>query len=193
VRRRSVGGEDVVPRSETGGPALPLRDPHPAAAEKIAELGARQVNLYRALANAPDMLDAWLRFAWSVRDDCTTPRVLRELMILRTANVMRSDYEWHQHRDMAHRAGASAEQVDAVSAWQTSECYSERERAALMLTDAMLTGHVNDEVQEVLAWHFSDQERVELVVTAGFYAMVPRVLDALRVPIEETRPSPPRF
>ncbi|WP_433035504.1 carboxymuconolactone decarboxylase family protein [Actinomycetospora sp. CA-053990] len=117
--------------------------------------------------------------------------MLRELMILRTANVMRSDYEWHQHRDMAHRAGASVEQVDAVSAWQTSECYSERERAALMLTDAMLTGHVNDSVQEVLARHFSDQERVELVVTAGFYAMVPRVLDALRVPIEDARPSPP--
>jgi hypothetical protein len=29
------------------------------------------------------------------------------------------------------------------------------------------------------------------VVTAGFYAMVPRVLDALRVPIEEDPPSAP--
>lgn len=70
-----------MPTSGTVDPALPLRDPHPAAAEKTAHLGAKQLNLYRALANAPDVLDAWLRFAWSLRDDCTTPRALRELMI----------------------------------------------------------------------------------------------------------------
>jgi 4-carboxymuconolactone decarboxylase len=178
-----------VPRSEAVGPALPLREPHPAAAEKIAGLGARQVNLYRALANAPDMLDAWLEFAWSLRDGCQTPRMLRELMILRTASVMCAVYEWHQHEAMARRAGATAEQLDAIPAWQTSSCYSDRERAALMLTDAMLTGHVNDNVHEELARYFSVQERVELVVTAGFYAMVPRVLDALRVPIEEDAPQ----
>jgi 4-carboxymuconolactone decarboxylase len=177
--------------SGTAGHALPLQEPHSAAAEKIAQLGARQLNLYRALANAPHMLDAWLQFAWSVRDECTTPRLLRELMILRTANVMRSDYEWHQHKDMAHRAGASAEQIDAISAWQTSGCFSEKERAALMLTDAILTGYVDDNVHQELGRHFSDGERVELVVTAGFYAMVPRVLDALRVPIEEDPPSAP--
>lgn len=180
-----------MPNSTTRGPALPLQEPHPAAAEKIAELGARQLNLYRVLANAPDMLDAWLDFAWSLRDNCTTPRVLRELMILRTASVMRADYEWHQHRHMAGRAGASDAQLDAISAWQTSQCYTARERVALMLTDAMLTGHVNDDVQQELARHFSDQERVELVATAGFYAMVPRVLDALRVPIEEDPPQGP--
>lgn len=178
-----------MPSSESAGFGLPLLEPHPAAAEKIAQLGARQLNLYRSLANAPDMLDAWLRFAWSLRDDCTTSRVLRELMILRTASVMRADYEWHQHQDMARRAGVSSEQLDAISAWQTSECYSDRERAALMLTDAMLAGHVNDSVQQELARHFSDQERVELVATAGFYAMVPRVLDALRVPIEDDPPE----
>ena len=70
-----------------------MPDPHPSAAGKIAELGAGQLNLYRALANAPDLLEAWLDFAWSLRDDCMTPRLLRKLMILRTASVMRSDYE----------------------------------------------------------------------------------------------------
>lgn len=164
--------------------AVPLREPHAAAAEKIANLGAHQLNLYRALANAPDVLDAWITFAWSLRDDATTPRVLRELMILRTASVMRSDYEWHQHRAMAQRAGVGADRIEAIAAWQTADCFSEPERVALMLTDSMLTGHVNDRVQSELARHFSDQERVELVATAGFYAMVPRVLDALRVPIE---------
>jgi len=43
---------------------------------------------------------------------------------------------------------------------------------------------VTDAVHDQIAVHFSESERVELVLTAGFYAMVPRVLDACRVPVE---------
>jgi alkylhydroperoxidase family enzyme len=106
-------------------------------------------------------------------------------MILRTAVVMRSGYEWQQHVTMAENAGVPSEKVHAVAAWQTSDLYEPQERAALMLTDAMLTGHVPDAVHDELAKHFTDAERVELILTAGFYAMVPRVLDACRVPVEE--------
>lgn len=164
--------------------AVPLVDPAGPMAERIAGLGARQVNLYRSLAHAPDLLEGWMEFAWALRPRCTTPRPLRELMILRTAVVMRSEYEWHQHRIMAIESGVPNEQIEALAAWQVSDLFDPRERAALMLTDAILTGHVTDAVQHELSRHFSAQERVELVMTAGFYAMVPRVLDALRVPIE---------
>jgi alkylhydroperoxidase family enzyme len=44
----------------------------------------------------------------------------------------------------------------------------------------------DDVAQEVEpARHFDEQQRVELTVTAGFYAMVPRVLEALGVPVED--------
>ena len=48
----------------------------------------------------------------------------------------------------------------------------------------MLTGNVPDAVHDALSRWFDDRERLELVLTAGFYSMVPRVLDALRVPVE---------
>ena len=153
-------------------------------ARRVSGLGARQVNLYRSLAHTPDLLDAWIDWAWALREKCRTPRSLRELMILRTSVVMRSGYEWHQHVVMAEQAGVSRAQVEAIPAWQTSALFDGPERAALMLTDAMLTGQVPDAVHEELGRHFSESERVELVLTAGFYAMVPRVLDACRVPVE---------
>jgi alkylhydroperoxidase family enzyme len=165
-------------------PAVPLRELEGAVGERVRGLGARQVNLYRTLAHAPALLDAWIDFAWALRDRCTTPRALRELMILRTAVVMRSDYEWHQHVAMARDAGVAPDAITAVAAWQTSSLFAPAERAALMLTDAMLTGNVTDAVHEELDRHFSDAEKLELVLTAGFYAMVPRVLDACRVPVE---------
>ena len=49
----------------------------------------------------------------------------------------------------------------------------------------MMEGDVSDEVYVELTKHFSSSEVIELALTAGFYAMVPRVLNALKVPIEE--------
>jgi alkylhydroperoxidase family enzyme len=177
---------EVPPPWSADRQVLPLLDLEGEAGERVRGLGAKQVNLYRSLAHTPDLLHAWMDWAWALRERCQTPRALREIMILRTAVVMRSGYEWHQHVTMAQNAGVSAEKVRAVAAWQTSGLYDPVERAALMLTDAMLTGNVTDAVHEELAHHFTDSERVELVLTAGFYAMVPRVLDACRVPVEDT-------
>jgi alkylhydroperoxidase family enzyme len=165
-------------------PALPLVELEGAIGERVRASGARQVNLYRSLANAPELLQAWIDWAWALRENCRTPRALRELMILRTAVVMRSEYEWVQHVAMARAAGVPEDKIQAIAAWQTSSVLEPVERAALMLTDGMLTGNVTDAVHDELAHHFTDAERVELIVTAGFYAMVPRVLDACRVPVE---------
>jgi 4-carboxymuconolactone decarboxylase len=173
-----------LPWSPMGTP-IPLVDLQGELGKRVAGLGARQVNLYRSLAHAPRLLEAWIDFAWALRRKCSTSRSMRELMILRTAVVMRSEYEWHQHRRMAEDTGVSPEQVLALAAWQVSDLFDDQERAALMLTDAMLTGIVPDAVHAALARHFDEQQRVELVLTAGFYAMVPRVLDALRVPVED--------
>ena len=49
----------------------------------------------------------------------------------------------------------------------------------------MMHGNVSDDVYATLARHFKPSEIIELALTAGFYAMVPRVLNALKVPIEE--------
>jgi alkylhydroperoxidase family enzyme len=49
----------------------------------------------------------------------------------------------------------------------------------------MMRGDVSDAVYAELSKHFNSSEVIELALTAGFYAMVPRVLNALKVPIEE--------
>ena len=106
-------------------------------------------------------------------------------MILRGSQIAEAEYEWHQHRRMASEAGVRDEQVEALAAWRTSELFDDREKAALGLTEAMIQGRVPDDVDAEVGRHFSPAERVELILTAGFYVMVPRVLDALRVPIED--------
>jgi len=70
--------------------------------------------------------------------------------------------------------------------WRTSDAFDGEEKAALALTDAIVATEVTPEIIEELDKHFDHTQRVELTVTAAFYAMVPRVLDALGVPIEGT-------
>ncbi|ARG96781.1 carboxymuconolactone decarboxylase family protein [Legionella micdadei] len=154
-------------------------------AERINELGGKPINLYRILANQPDMLDAWLEFAYSLRLSAKTPRKLRELMILRTAQLQNSTYEWYQHRKMAHAVGVDEHQIAELPMWTSSDAFSAKEKAALGLTEAVVHGQVNDATHAEAAQYFTEAEMIELVMTASFYAMVPRVLNALDVQIEK--------
>jgi 4-carboxymuconolactone decarboxylase len=166
--------------------AIPLASLPEDIADRIGQAGAPGVNLYRALQNAPRLLEAWIDFAWALREHCDTPRRLRELIILRTAQCMLSQYEWNQHRLMAAEAGVDEYQVAELSMWRTSLAFTDAERAALALTDALVEGYVPDQVNVTVDKHFGPQARVELTLTAAFYCAVPRLLDALRVPVEES-------
>jgi 4-carboxymuconolactone decarboxylase len=173
--------------SHTAIPLVPLPD---SVAARVQQAGAPGVNLYRALGNAPRLLEAWIDFAWALREHCSTPRGLRELVILRTAQCTLSQYEWNQHRLMATEAGVDEHQVAELPMWRTSPAFTDAERAALALTDALVDGHVPDQVNVRLDEHFGPQARVELTLTASFYCAVPRLLDALRVPVEGSTPAP---
>jgi AhpD family alkylhydroperoxidase len=164
--------------------SVPLTAVPEAIEARLAELGGRPVNLYRALANQPEMLAAWIEFAWSVRQKPRSPRRLRELMIVHGAALMDCDYELSHHRRMALRAGVAEAELNALPGWREGGGFSAPERAALAFMEAMVAGSVPDAVNAELARHFDDAERVELALTAGLYCMVPRVLDALRVPLE---------
>ncbi len=165
--------------------AIPLAELPEDIAAQVDELGAKQVNLYRCLAHAPDLLRAWINFAWALRGNSATSRQLRELMILRTATLHHSPYEWHQHRRMAAEAGVTDNQIAELEMWRTSKVFGPETRAALAFTDAIVSGNVPEHVNDELEAHFDLAQRVELTVTAAFYSMVPRVLYALGVPIED--------
>ena len=164
---------------------LPLKEIDEKNKKRINELNGEFLNLYRVLGHHSTLLSAWIEFAYTLRRDCTTARTLRELMILRGAQLEGSAYEWHQHRRWARQQGVPPEQIEDLFLWRESPHFSAAERAALALTEAMMHGDVSDEVFAGLTKHFSSSEVIELALTAGFYAMVPRVLNALKVPIEE--------
>ena len=157
----------------------------PALQQRLEELWGKPVNLYCALGNHPALTAAWTEFANAIRHHSRTPRALREIMILRTAQVAHSEYEWAHHLRMARKAEVSEAKIAALAGWRTSKAFDPKERAALALTEAVMACNVTDEVHAEVKKHFSDAEFVELSLTAGFYAMVSRMLDAMRVELDD--------
>ena len=164
---------------------VPLAEFDPVLQKRLEELWGKPVNLYRALGNHPPLAAAWTEFANAIRHESRTPRALRELMILRTAQIARSEYEWAQHLKMARKAGVGDERIAALAGWRSSPLFDAKERAALALTEAVMALNVTDEVAAEVKKHFSDAEFVELSLTAGFYALVSRMLDAMRVELDD--------
>src|SRR5579884_953959 len=163
---------------------VPLRSDDSDPLRGVEDRGGRINNLYRCLANSPVLLEAWTDFAWTLRADCETPRTLRELLILRAAQLTGCEYLWDDHVRFGKEAGLSNAQIEALSCWRESEIFERGERAALGLAEELVTtGRVSNESLEAVESQFPSGQVVELVLTVGFYAMVPRVLDALRVPL----------
>ncbi len=156
----------------------------PVLKKRLEELWGTPPNLYRGLANHPSLIAAWTEFANTLRHASRTPRALRELVILRGAQVAGSEYEWAQHLKMARKAGVREAQIAALAGWRTSPQFDDKEKAALALAEAVTQGRVSDEVYREVARHFDHHDYVELAVTAAFYAMVARTLDALGIELE---------
>src|SRR3954463_13276239 len=101
-------------------PRVPLADFEPSLRKRLQELWGEPPNLYKALGNHPKLIAAWTEFSKTLRYDTRTPRALRELVILRGAQLRRSEYEGAQHLPMARKAGVTEAQIKDLSSWKMS-------------------------------------------------------------------------
>ncbi len=175
-------------------PLVPPDSDDPVVAEvfeRFAREGREPIALYRALAHTPKLLRAYSGLAAALRYEAETPRALRELVILRTAQLTSSEYEWAHHRKMALAEGVPEGHLSELERWRGSDAFDERERAALRLAEEVHELKVSGETFDELRRLFSEGEAVELVMLASTYQAVARMLQALDLEVEpEYGPEP---
>lgn len=91
---------------------------------------------------------------------------LRELVKVRASVVNGCAYCIQLHTQDALAAGETVERLFALGAWEESQLFTARERAALAFTDAVTDvqdGHVPDEVYELTAEQFESGELAQLL------------------------------
>ncbi|HEX4219122.1 MAG TPA: carboxymuconolactone decarboxylase family protein [Acidimicrobiales bacterium] len=162
--------------------------------DRVTEGFGHWPNLYATLANAPDLLAAWVDFAWTLRAVPQSDRALRELAIMRVAQLTRSDYEWQAHWSMAIDAGVSSAKLAALDDWGNAVHFSTEERLVLEATESLTSsGDLSAGERTRLVAAFGEQQTVELVLTIAFYSCVSRVLGGLGVPADHREEQGPGF
>jgi AhpD family alkylhydroperoxidase len=95
--------------------------------------------------------------------------ICRELVHLRASQINGCSVCVDMHAKGARAAGESEERVFAVGAWRDAPCFTDAERAALALTEAVTRiadrgETVPDEVWEAAAEHFDEVQLGALVL-----------------------------
>ena len=98
-------------------------------------------------------------------EQCGLERSLLELVKVRASQINGCAYCLVMHTNDARKAGENDERMHLLDAWHEAPVFSERERAALGLVDAVTRiaeTHVPDDVYETARKHFSEKELVDL-------------------------------
>jgi len=129
----------------------------------------------------------WLPFSATLllRGYLTRPE--RELVILRTAWLCGSWYEWAQHVALARRAGLSRAEIDRVPAGPAAGGWLPGQRLLLQATDELHDHRViTDATWHDLAQVLDDRRLIELCFLVGHYEMLAMTLNSFGV---EPEPS----
>jgi AhpD family alkylhydroperoxidase len=102
-----------------------------------------------------------------VRKQSKLEPALIELVKIRTSQINGCAFCIDMHTKDARAEGETEQRIYALSAWEATPFFTDRERTALALTEAITLvgeGHVPDEVYERGRKSFSEEELVNLTL-----------------------------
>jgi 4-carboxymuconolactone decarboxylase len=155
--------------------------------------GGPVLNIFRTLANHPNLAKRWLVFGNHVLAKSTLPAREREIAILRIGWLCRSGYEWGQHVVIGKASGLTDEEIARIAEGPDAAGWEEVERALLRATDELhADAFVSDATWAELSKTLSTQQLMDFVFTVGQYNLVSMALNSFGVQPEPGLPKLPR-
>jgi AhpD family alkylhydroperoxidase len=141
----------------------------------------QRMNLYKA---APSVYRTVLAF--STAASAGVDETIRHLVLMRASQINRCAYCLDMHTKDARAADVSDVRISLLPAFdEAEEHFTDRERAALALTEAITVltdGFVPDAVYERAAAHFSEEELAHLIALIAAINVWNRLNVATRTP-----------
>jgi AhpD family alkylhydroperoxidase len=120
------------------------------------------------------------------------PQELAEIVGLRASQINGCGACVYGHTHNLRKAGASEERIAAVAAWRHAPFFTDAERAALKLTEAVtrLADRSDEPVPDALwdevADHFDEKELSALILTVSLTNMFNRINTTIKEPAGTT-------
>jgi AhpD family alkylhydroperoxidase len=148
-------------------------------AEALRAMPAK-VGIVHLIAHAETCLRPFLRLGQAILTTQQLDPVLRELAILRTAQMTGAEYQAVQHERIGRLVGVTVQQIEAVRAGRIAGPeFTEGQERVLTFTTAVVAGDVDDATFAGL--NLPPRETMELILAVGFYLMLGRVMNAVDV------------
>jgi 4-carboxymuconolactone decarboxylase len=154
--------------------------------EVLTRLGEPRINLFTMLANAPALVGPTLRLGQAILTKSDLDVATRELVILHTARLTGTEYEWVQHQEIARLAGVDEEKIRAVEQGEVAGApFRRSELLALRLVGHLLEdGAPPAELVTEVESELGRSQLIELLIVAGYYAMLGGVMRAVRLDVD---------
>jgi AhpD family alkylhydroperoxidase len=121
-----------------------------------------KLNPYEA---APRLMKSWTSLGTAVA--ASLEPSLIQLVKVRASQINGCANCINMHTIEAREQGETEQRLYLLSAWREAPCYSDRERAALGWTNALVRmseGHTHEAAYEAVRAHFSEEEQVNLTL-----------------------------
>ena len=146
-------------------------------------------NSMKAMAHNPAILSGFFALSGAVLgpENSLDPG-LRQMIAYVTSSAAGCRYCQAHTAHTGHRQGVSAEKLDAVWTYETSDLFTEAERAALALAQAggSVPNEATDAHFDALKAHYTNKEISEIVAVIAVFGFLNRWNDTLATPLEDS-------
>ncbi|QIG80819.1 carboxymuconolactone decarboxylase family protein [Stakelama tenebrarum] len=144
-----------------------------------------KTNVMMTLANHPDLAKPYNLWSKHLLMSNTLGVRVLEILILRVAVRVKSEYEWHNHVGYGLNAGLTLEEIAAIRDYPNDWDWAEADAIILKAVDELIdAGNWSDATWETLGKYFDTKQKMDLVFSIGHYVMTSWALSAMGVPIE---------
>ncbi len=152
------------------------------------------INILATMANYSKLYNRWRVFGNHVLYKSSLPIKEKEILILRTAWLCNSKYEWAQHSLIGKRIGINEEEILRIKEGPEAEGWSSFESTLLRAADELyVDSFISDSTWEELAKKYNTQQMLDVVFTVGQYTLTAMALNSLGIQLEEGMKDFPQF
>jgi len=157
--------------------------------ESVATSDGWAINIFATLVRHPGLFRRWLPFGGKLLAG-KLPARDRELLILRTGWLCRSEYEWGQHVVIARGVGVTDDEINRTKRGSAAEGWSASDATLLRAAEELHeSGCIGDDTWQALAGRYDEPQLIEVPMLVGHYHMVAFTLNSLGVQREPGVPS----
>jgi alkylhydroperoxidase family enzyme len=145
----------------------------------------KPLNIFTTLARHPKLFKRWSVFGGYVLSPRSSlPARERELVILRTGWLCKSQYEFHQHTRIGLASGLTMDEIAKLT--RDASEWSGKDAVLVRAADELHADQmISDATWQALCNDWDEKQRLDLIFAIGQYTLVSMVLNTLGVQTED--------